>query len=211
MTVHSIVDQRSGGAEVHGGEGGEAAGEHQAQRRRRAVVTAAAGAEGVAEDQQHHRHRRVRRAALGEQVWLGEDLQRADQLEDQRHEQHGAQLRQRDVPDLAPDRGAVDLGGLVQLAVHPRQGGEVDDHRRPGRRPRGEEDDRRHRPRSVLEPWIRAESDPAEDRVERAGRAGVVEHPPQQDRGDRWDDHRQVGEPGVQAANRRTSLITRRG
>ena len=38
-----------------------------------------------------------------------------DDLQDQRHEQDAAELRQRDVPDLAARGRAVDLGRVVEL------------------------------------------------------------------------------------------------
>ena len=46
----------------------------------------------------------VLRAAAGHQERLGEHLERGDDLQDQRDQQDVAHLRQRDVPDLAPQR-----------------------------------------------------------------------------------------------------------
>ena len=77
--------------------------EHHAQRGRLAVVAAEAVLEGVAVDEQQHRDRRVVRTAAGEQERLEEHLRRRDDLQDQHDEDDAAQLRQRDVPDLAPD------------------------------------------------------------------------------------------------------------
>ncbi len=92
--------------------------EHQTQRGGLAVVAAEAVLEGIAVDEQQHREGRVARSAAGEEERLEEHLRRRDELQDQHDEDDAAQLRQRDVPDLAPDARAVDLGGVVELRRH---------------------------------------------------------------------------------------------
>ena len=94
---HRVGAPAAGQPVVAGREHGEERGEHQAQRGGHPVVAAQAVLEGVLVDEQQHGHRRVRRPAAGEQERLGEQLGRGDQLQDQRHEQHVPQLRQRDV------------------------------------------------------------------------------------------------------------------
>ena len=138
--------------------------------------------------------------AGGEQIRLEEDLRGPDDLQDHRHEQDSAELRQRDVPDLAQDSGAVDRGSLVELGVHGRQRCEVDDHCGAGVRPGRLEHERRHRRARGLEPGVRTEVRPAENRVEDADRATVVEGLPEEHCDDRWDDDRQVRERAVPAA-----------
>ena len=170
----------------------------QAQRRRLAVVAAEAVLERVAVDEQQDRHGRVGRTAAGEQVRLEEHLGGPDDLQDEGDEQDAAQLRHRDVPDLAPDAGAVDLGRVVQLGRDGGQRGEVDDHGAAGGRPGGLEHERRHRPRRALQPGLGRDADPAEDRVEHALGPRVVEELPQQHRDDRRHDDRQVGERRVE-------------
>ena len=144
--------------------------------------------------------RRVRGSAAREQQRLGDQLRRGDELQDQRHEEHVAHGRQRDVADLLPDRGAVDLGGVVQLRSHAQQRGQVDDHRAAGGRPRRFDDDRGHRRGRVLQPGDGPKTHPTEDRVEHTARGCFVEEPPQQHGHDRRHDHRQVGESAEQAA-----------
>ena len=55
-----------------------------------------------------------------EEERLEEDLRRPDDLEHERDEQHAAQLRERDVPHLAPEPCAVDRRRLVERAVDRR-------------------------------------------------------------------------------------------
>ena len=78
--------------------------EHHAERGRLAVVAAEAVLEGVAVDEQQDRDGRVVRSAAGEEERLEEHLRGRDHLQDQHDEEDAAQLRQRDVPDLVPDR-----------------------------------------------------------------------------------------------------------
>ena len=92
------------------------------------VVAAEAVLERVLVDQQEHGHRRVRGPAGGEEERLEEDLSGADDLEDERDEEDAPQLRQRDVADLVPEGGAVDLGGIVELGRDAGQRREIDDH-----------------------------------------------------------------------------------
>ncbi len=82
--------------------------------------------------------------------------------------------------DLADDPGAVDLGSVIELRRNGHQCREVDDHGAAGRGPRRLEHERRHHGMGRLEPRDGSETDPAEDRVEHPGVAGVVEHLPQQ-------------------------------
>ena len=133
---HESALQRPRQPVVAGGEHRQERGEHQAQRGGHPVVAAEAVLEGVLVDQQQDGHRRVGRPAAGEQERLGEQLGGRDELQDQRHEQDVAELRQRDVADLLPDRRAVHLGGVVQLGRDPDERREIDDHRRAGARPR---------------------------------------------------------------------------
>ncbi len=114
--------QRSVALKYRNESSGEEEREHEAERRRLAVVAAEAVLERVAVDQQQHRDGRVRRAAAGEQVGLEEHLRGRDHLQDQHHEDHTAQLRQRDMPDLAPDGCAVHLGRVVELGRDARAG-----------------------------------------------------------------------------------------
>src|SRR4051794_3978216 len=78
--------------------------------------------EGALVDVEDDRGGRPPRSALGEDVELREDEERADHGEDQAHPDRPAQQRDRDVELPPPPRGAVDLGGLVELAgdaLHP--------------------------------------------------------------------------------------------
>ena len=145
--------------------------QHQAERRRLPVVAAERVAERVVVDEQHHRQRRVRGSALREEVRLDEDLRGPDDLQDHRDQQDRADLRQRDVPDLLPEPGAVDRRRLVELAVDAGQRGEVDDHGAAGVRPRRLEHERGQRRMLRLDPRLRPDADPAEDGVEDAARA----------------------------------------
>ncbi len=89
------------------------------------------------------------------------------------------------------------------------EGGEVDDHGAAGGRP-----GRLHAPATaspsvgVLQPGHRPEPHPAEDRVEHAGRLGVVEELPEQHR-DRGRDRRRAGRRAARRGRgpRRTSLM----
>ena len=102
------------------------------------------------------------------------------------------------MPDLAPETRAVDRRGLVEIGVHRHERRKVDDHRGAGVGPGRLEDERRHGGARRLEPRVRAQADPAEDRVKDAVRAGVVERLPQEDRHHRGNHDRQVGERAVQ-------------
>ena len=83
--------------------------------------------------------------------------------------------------------------------IHDQQRCEVDDHRRPGVRPRRLDDECRHRGAGRLQPTVRAEADPAEDRVEEPDAARLVEHVlPQHHADDGRDDNGEIGEGAVQ-------------
>ena len=169
-------------AEVDDREQGEEQREQDAQRGRLAVVEADAVLERVAEDQLQDRQGRVGRAAERQQERLEEDLRCSDDLQDEGDQQHRAQLRKRDVPDLLPDARAIHLGRVVQLGRHAGQRGEVDDHRAARRGPGRLEHDRGHRGRGALDPRLGRDADPAQDGVEHAVRAGVEEDLPEQHR-----------------------------
>ncbi len=126
---HEVL-QRFGELEVQPAEQREHDREQHAERGGLAVVAAEAVLERVPVDEQQDRDRRVVRAAAGEQERLEEHLRGRDDLQDQHDEQDAAQLGQRDVPDLVPDRRAVDLGRVVELGRHAQQRREVDDDRR---------------------------------------------------------------------------------
>ena len=68
------------------------------------------------------------RPAVGQQVHQVEHLEVLDAAEQHRQHDEGQHHRQRDAPELAPRRGAVDLGRLVDVVGDAAQAGQADQH-----------------------------------------------------------------------------------
>src|SRR4051812_31953412 len=97
--------------------------------------------EGPVVDVEDDRCGRPARSALGEDVELGERQERADHGEDHAHPDRAAQQRDRDVELPPPPRGAVQLGGLVELARDALHPGDHEHHGQPGDGPDHQEAD----------------------------------------------------------------------
>ena len=116
----------------------------------------------------------------GEQVDHVEHLEVLDAAEQHRQHDEGQHHRQRDRPELAPRRGAVDLGRLVDVVGDRAQAGEADQHHVGRPHPGVDDDDRpgreRHRRRSSRTRTGDA-GEEGDDVVEEAGLRLVEEGP----------------------------------
>ncbi len=104
------------------------------------------------------------------------------------------------MPEPLPDRGAVELGGLVQLAGDAAEGGQVDQRGGAHVGPGGDQDQRDHREVLRLQPLLGRQVEDLQRVVEQA-RTRVVEPAPQEHGHHRRQHHRQVDRhPQVAAA-----------
>ncbi len=122
--------------------------------------------------------RRVERAAVREDVRHDHVGRREHDSEENRDERNRQLQRQRDVPELAQPRRAVDRGGVVDLLRDRRDSGDEDHRRERDRPPCLHGDDRRHRTFGVPSQFglfsgvddVQLDQEPVED-----GRLRVVE------------------------------------
>jgi hypothetical protein len=127
---------------------------------------------------------------------LDEHLHGGDDLQHQQHGKDQLGLRDRDMPDLLPQPGPVQLGGLIQLARDVLQRREVDQRGTAHVHPGGGDDHREHRDAHEAgsrgqRPVRGRQVQPVQNLVEQAVGRIVEVHEQQQRRGGR-QHHRQV-------------------
>jgi len=84
--------------------------------------------EGVQIDVIHNGRCEARRPALCHHKNLSEDLETTDHSRDQHEEIHEGEHRPRDMPELVPDAGAINICCLIQLLGNPLQCGQIKQH-----------------------------------------------------------------------------------
>ena len=150
--------------------------------------------------------RRVQRPAARGRVDEVEELQREQRLPDDEEDRHRQQLRQDHVPQRRPAAGAVDRGGVDELARDVLERGQVDHQREADPAPDPDQDDHEQRLVGIAEEALARQPERVEQRV--GDPEALVEdereqHPLGGDRGDeRGQERRPVDadqpDPAVQ-------------
>ena len=115
--------------------------------------------------------------ALEEDVGELEELERGDDADQEKEDQHGADAGEGDVAELGEGVGAVDFGGFVEFAIDRLQGGEPVDHGVADGYPEAGEDDGGHREiwRGTPVGFCADHGDGADEAVEQAVAGGEDE------------------------------------